>query len=52
MIPETTSGITVADRPITLITRSSGLPTLSAAINATEDPERHHHHERHRRELQ
>src|SRR3954452_4779196 len=30
-IPETTSGITTADRPTTLSTRSSGLPTLSAA---------------------
>ena len=37
-IPDTTSGMTVAVRPTTLMMRSRGLPTLSAATTPPRMP--------------
>ena len=51
-MPQTNSGIAVADRPPTEMTRSAGLPACSAANTPPRIAERHDDDERQHRELE
>ena len=51
-MPVTNSGTVASDSPVTVITRSAGRLTCSAANDAADDAERHDDHERDRRELE